>query len=73
MRAKDMRDRNGEELSKLFEDTKTSLFQLRLKNATHQLENTSEIKKNRREIARILTIMNERSGKNTTADVKDEG
>jgi large subunit ribosomal protein L29 len=68
-----MRDRSDEELAKLLDDTKNSLFQLRLKNATHQLENTDDIKKNRREIARILTIMNERAGKPGAAEAKDEG
>jgi large subunit ribosomal protein L29 len=68
-----MRERNNEELAKLLDDTKNTLFQLRIKNATHQLDNTGDIKKNRREIARILTIMNERSEKNGAAESKDEG
>ena len=72
MRAKEMRDRSVEELQKMLEDTKNSLFKLRIKNATHQLDNTGDINKNRREIARILTIMNERSV-NENAQVKDEG
>lgn len=73
MRAKDIRDRSDEELAKMLDDTKSTLFQLRLKNATHQLDNTGEIQKNRREIARILTIMNERAGNPGAVEVKDEG
>jgi large subunit ribosomal protein L29 len=72
VRAKDMRERNDEELAKLLNDTKDNLFRLRLKNATHQLENTGDIKKNRREIARILTIMNERAGNSSAAVKRDE-
>ena len=73
MRAKDMRERSDEELEKLLVDTKDSLFRLRIKNATHQLDNTGDIERNRREIARILTIMNERSGKPDAVNAKDEG
>jgi len=73
VRAKDIRDRSDEELAKMLDDTKSTLFQLRLKNATHQLDNTGEIQKNRREIARILTIMNERAGNPGAVEVKDEG
>ena len=61
MRAKEMRDRSDEELAKMLSDTKAELFNLRLKNATHQLDNTGDLKKNRREIARINTIINERA------------
>jgi large subunit ribosomal protein L29 len=73
VRAKEMRERSDEELAKMLSDTKDNLFRMRLKNATHQLDNTGDIKKNRREIARILTIMNERAGSTTTAAEKDEG
>ena len=61
MRAKEMRERSDEELMKMLNDTKGELFNLRLKNATHQLDNTGELKKNRREVARIKTILNERA------------
>ena len=61
MRAKEMRERSDEELMKMLSDAKGELFNLRLKNATHQLDNTGELKKNRREVARIKTILNERA------------
>jgi large subunit ribosomal protein L29 len=67
-----MRDRSNEELQKMLDDRRNELFKLRIKNATHQLDNTSDITKNRREIARILTIMKELAGKSGAA-VKDEG
>lgn len=60
MRAKEMRERNDEELARMLSDTKMELFRLRLKNATHQLDNTSQLRRNRREIGRILTVMKER-------------
>ena len=71
MRAKEMRERSIEELEKMLDDTRDNLFRLRIKNATHQLDSTGDIQKNRREIARILTVMNERSA-NAGAEVKDE-
>ena len=36
---------------------KKELFELRLKNATNQLENTSQIRQVRRNIARIETVI----------------
>lgn len=60
MRAKEIRERSDEELMTLLEDHRDQLFRARLKNATHQLENTDSIKKTRREIARILTVAQER-------------
>ena len=60
MRAKEMRERTEEELLKMLADAQDDLFRKRLKNATHQLDKTSDIGSGRREIARINTILNER-------------
>jgi large subunit ribosomal protein L29 len=72
VRAKEMRERSEEELLKMLDDTKNALFKLRIKNATHQLDNTGDIKRNRREVARIMTVLGERNG-NSGAEAKDEG
>jgi large subunit ribosomal protein L29 len=64
MRAKELRERTDEELAGLREEAKTNFFKDRIKNATHQLTNSSQIKKNRREIARINTLLNERKSTN---------
>jgi large subunit ribosomal protein L29 len=61
VRAKEMRERGDEDLVKMLDDARNDLFRLRLDNATHQLDNTSEIRKHRREVARIKTILNERA------------
>ena len=61
MRAKELRARSDEELSSLLAEARDQLFQSRMKNATHQLDDTGRIQKTRREIARILTVMTERS------------
>ena len=60
MRAKELRERTDEELENLRLEAKNSLFQSRVKNATHQLTDTSQIQKSRREVARINTILDER-------------
>lgn len=61
MRAKELRERTDEELVKLRSEAKINLFQARIKNATHQLDDSSQVKKNRREVARINTILSERA------------
>ena len=44
-------------------NAKKELFNLRFQNATNQLDNTSRIKEVRRNIARIQTVITEKSGK----------
>ncbi|MDJ0766458.1 MAG: 50S ribosomal protein L29 [Myxococcota bacterium] len=55
-----MRERSDEELERMLTDAKMRLFRARLDNATHQLNNTSQIRATRREIARINTLKTER-------------
>ena len=53
----------GLDLNELVEElreTKHEALNLRFRNATGQLENTAEIKKVRRQIARINTLIRER-------------
>jgi large subunit ribosomal protein L29 len=60
VRAKEIRERSDEELARMLEENKSQLFQLRLKNSTHQLDDLSQIGSTRREVARIMTVMAER-------------
>ena len=46
---------SAEELAKELRETKHAALNLRFRNATGQLDNTAEIKKTRRQIARINT------------------
>ena len=69
MKAKEMRDRDLDELMALEREATDQLFQARIKNATHQLDDTSAMKKARREIARIKTVIAERSAQ----DVPKQG
>ena len=46
------------------------LFRFRLKLRTNQLENPSNYKKSRRELARLLTVIREKEGKPGKAESK---
>ena len=60
MRAKDLRDLTDEELEQRLAETRQELFNLRFQSATGALENSARVKLTKREIARILTVRNER-------------
>jgi large subunit ribosomal protein L29 len=49
-----------EELEHRLADTRQELFNLRFQGVTGALENTARLKLAKREIARILTVRNER-------------
>jgi large subunit ribosomal protein L29 len=65
LRARELRDLTDEELEDRLADTRQELFNLRFQGATGALENTARVKLAKREIARILTIRNEREGRLT--------
>jgi large subunit ribosomal protein L29 len=48
-----------EELQQKHRELREALFNLRFQHATGQLENTAQLKKTRRSIARVLTASNE--------------
>ena len=58
--AEELRDLTVEELEKEAEGLRQELFNLRFQHTTHQLENVMRIRQVRREIARVLTIINEK-------------
>ena len=60
MNIKDIRKLKAEDLKKQLEESHHELFNLRFQEATGQLSNQSEIKKVKKTIARIKTIMRER-------------
>ena len=55
----DLRKKSVSELNEELVAAKKELFNLRLQNATNQLENTSRIKEVRKNIARIQTVITE--------------
>jgi len=63
MKASELRAKNGDELHKELNDLLKAQFGLRMQLATQQLGNTSQIKKVRRDIARVRTVLKEKAGK----------
>ena len=59
----ELRGKSGEELQKELEGLLRAQFGLRMQLATQQLTNTSQLKKVRRDIARVRTIMKEKAAK----------
>jgi large subunit ribosomal protein L29 len=63
MKPSELRGKSGDELQKELEALLRAQFGLRMQLATQQLSNTSQLKKVRRDIARVRTIMNEKAAK----------
>ena len=63
MKASDLRGKEPVELQKELEALLRAQFGLRMQLATQQLSNTSQLKKVRRDIARVRTIMKEKAPK----------
>jgi large subunit ribosomal protein L29 len=63
MKAVELRAKNGEELQKELEALLRAQFGLRMQLATQQLSNTSQLKKVKRDIARVRTVMKEKTAK----------
>jgi large subunit ribosomal protein L29 len=63
MKPSELRARNGDELQKELEGLLRAQFGLRMQLATQQLSNTSQMKKVKRDIARVRTIMREKAAK----------
>lgn len=60
MKISELREKSVEELTQLLDEKQLNAFQLRMAKATGQLGNTHEVKINRRSIARIKTLINEK-------------
>jgi large subunit ribosomal protein L29 len=60
MKARQLRAMTDEELDRKMAETRQELFHLRFQTATGALENSARLRLAKGEIARILTIKNER-------------
>lgn len=60
MKAKDLRDRSTEDLRELDKQLRMDLFQYRFKNHTSRLDDTSLVRKTRRDVARVRTVLVDR-------------
>jgi len=63
MKAKDLRAKSPQELGQELESLLRAQFSLRMRHATQQLSNNSEIPKVRKDIARVRTLMTEAARK----------
>ncbi|MEX2241571.1 MAG: 50S ribosomal protein L29 [Burkholderiales bacterium] len=63
MKPSELRAKNGDELQKELNELLKARFGLRMQIATQQLGNTSQIKKVRRDIARVRTVLKEKASK----------
>jgi large subunit ribosomal protein L29 len=63
MKASELRAKTGDELHKELNELLKAQFGLRMQLATQQLGNTSQIKKVRRDIARVRTLLKEKAVK----------
>ena len=64
MKASEIRKMSTEEILKKIEELKNELFDLRMKQSTGSLEKSHKINQDRKDIARMKTILSEREGGN---------
>ncbi|ABG05091.1 LSU ribosomal protein L29P [Rubrobacter xylanophilus DSM 9941] len=60
LKAPELRELDVEELERRLAETRRELFNLRFQHATGQLENTGQLREVRRNIARLLTVLNQK-------------
>jgi large subunit ribosomal protein L29 len=64
VKAAEVRELDIDELQRRVAETRRELFNLRFQHATGQLENTGQLKEVRRNIARLLTVLNQKQREN---------
>lgn len=64
MKVAEVRELDVDDLQRRLAETRRELFNLRFQHATGQLENTGQLKEVRRNIARLLTVLNQKQREN---------
>ena len=67
MEANELRARPADELQQELASLLKAQFSMRMQKATQQLSNTSQLKKVRRDIARVRTVMTEKTAEQVKA------
>jgi large subunit ribosomal protein L29 len=62
MKSKDLRERTTEHLQELEKTLARDVFDAKFKNFTNRLNDTSSVRKARRDLARVKTILTQRTG-----------
>jgi len=70
MKASDLREKTVEDLRELQASLAHDTFQNRLKNFTNRLDDTSVIRKTKRDLARVITLLRERNAGPAPAPVR---
>ena len=60
MKAADLREKSVEDLRELQRALARDVFQSRMKNFTNRLDDTSSMRKAKRDLARVMTLLRER-------------
>jgi large subunit ribosomal protein L29 len=68
MKVKEIREKETEHLKHELEDQRKHLFDLRSQAVTEKLEDPSQLKKTRKDIARMMTVLKQRELEATTAE-----
>ncbi len=63
MKAKELTERTDEALKELEKSIQNDIFQARFKNFTNRLNDTASVKRLRRDLARVKTVLTQRSAK----------
>ncbi|MCL6439385.1 MAG: 50S ribosomal protein L29 [Rubrobacteraceae bacterium] len=64
MKTAEIRGLDVEELEQRVAEARRELFNLRFQHATGQLKNTGQLREVRRNIARLLTVLNQKKQEN---------
>jgi len=67
VKASELRKLNAKELNAKLKDLKQELFNLRFQHAINQLDNPHKITDVKRDIARVLTILQEKAAEEANA------
>lgn len=61
MKSAELRELSLDELAQKEKELKRKLFNLRFQRSTGELDNTAELKKARRDVARVMTVAAEKA------------
>lgn len=60
-KSKELRERTSEDLAQLVKELERDLWKSRFDNHTNQLDDTAKVSRLRRDVARVKTILSERT------------
>jgi large subunit ribosomal protein L29 len=62
MKAADLLELNAEELAAKLKELNEELFKLRFQHSTNQLDNTGRLRGAKRDLARVKTVLKQKTG-----------